>query len=135
LLFNEFARPLLDLLVFTNLHRMIVNPQIYAGMSHVSGSEHIIDSGSTSCNTNRWNFTDLADEGRPCKCGLPNRNCCHSESIPLQFIHRGGAMNARSIFVILILTTEVAYTCRGAERHAHITLNRRCDCLCSSMTS
>jgi hypothetical protein len=43
-------------------------------------------------------------------------------------------MNTRSVFAILILTTEVAYTCRGAERQAHITLNMRCDCRCPSMT-
>jgi hypothetical protein len=43
-------------------------------------------------------------------------------------------MNAGSVFAILILTTEVAYTCRGAECQAHITLNIICDCLCSSMT-
>jgi hypothetical protein len=29
---------------------------------------------------------------------------------------------------------EVAYTCRGAERQAHIILNIRCDCLYPSMT-
>jgi hypothetical protein len=28
----------------------------------------------------------------------------------------------------------MAYTCRGMERQAHITLNIRCDCLCPSMT-
>jgi hypothetical protein len=38
-------------------------------------------------------------------------------------------MNARSVFAILILTTEVAYTCRGAECQAHIILDMRCDCL------
>jgi hypothetical protein len=43
-------------------------------------------------------------------------------------------MNAGSVFAILILTTKMAYTCRGAERQAHITLNIRCDCLCPSMT-
>ena len=43
-------------------------------------------------------------------------------------------MNAGSIFVIPILTTEVAYTYRGVERQAHITLDLRCDCLCPSMT-
>jgi hypothetical protein len=43
-------------------------------------------------------------------------------------------MNAGSVFAILILTTEVTYTCRGAERQAHITLNIRCDCFCPSMT-
>jgi hypothetical protein len=43
-------------------------------------------------------------------------------------------MNAGSVFAILILTTEVSYTYRGAERQAHITLNIRCDCLCPSMT-
>jgi hypothetical protein len=67
-------------------------------------------------------------------CGLPNRNCGHSESIPFPFIDRGGAMNAGSVFAILILITEVAYTCRGAERQAHITLNIRCDYLGPNMT-
>jgi hypothetical protein len=43
-------------------------------------------------------------------------------------------MNAGSVFAILILTTEVAYTCKGAERQAHITLNIRCACLSPSMT-
>jgi hypothetical protein len=43
-------------------------------------------------------------------------------------------MNAGSVFVILILTTKVAYTYRGVERQAHITLNIRCDCFCPSMT-
>jgi hypothetical protein len=43
-------------------------------------------------------------------------------------------MNAKSVFTILILTTKVAYTCRDAERQAHIILNMRCDCLCPSMT-
>jgi hypothetical protein len=43
-------------------------------------------------------------------------------------------MNAGSIFAILILTTEVAYTCRCAECQAHITFNIRCDCLGPSMT-
>jgi hypothetical protein len=43
-------------------------------------------------------------------------------------------MNAGSAFAVLILTMEVAYTCRGVERQAHITLNIRCDCLCPSMT-
>jgi hypothetical protein len=43
-------------------------------------------------------------------------------------------MNVGSVFAILILTTEVAYTCRDTERQAHITLNIRCDCLCPSMT-
>jgi hypothetical protein len=43
-------------------------------------------------------------------------------------------MNAIRVFAILILTTEVAYTCRCAERQAHITLNIRCDCLGPSMT-
>jgi hypothetical protein len=43
-------------------------------------------------------------------------------------------MNAGSVFTILILTTDAAYTSRGAERQAHITLNIRCDCLCPSMT-
>ena len=43
-------------------------------------------------------------------------------------------MNAKSVFVILILTIEVAYTCRGTERQAHITLNIRCDYLGPSMT-
>jgi hypothetical protein len=43
-------------------------------------------------------------------------------------------MNAGSVFAILILTTEVAYTCRGIERQVHITLDIRCDCLCPSMT-
>jgi hypothetical protein len=43
-------------------------------------------------------------------------------------------MNASSVFAILIFTTEVAYTCRGAEHQAHITLNMRCDSLCPSMT-
>jgi hypothetical protein len=43
-------------------------------------------------------------------------------------------MNAGSVFAILILTTEVAYICRGAKRQAHITLNIRCNCLGPSMT-
>jgi hypothetical protein len=43
-------------------------------------------------------------------------------------------MNAGNVFAILIVTTEVAYTCRGTERQVHITLNIRCDCLCPSMT-
>jgi hypothetical protein len=43
-------------------------------------------------------------------------------------------MNTGSVFAILILTMEVAYTCRGVECQAHIILNMRCDCLCSSMT-
>jgi hypothetical protein len=43
-------------------------------------------------------------------------------------------MNAGSAFAVLILTMEVAYTCRVVERQAHITLNIRCDCLCPSMT-
>jgi hypothetical protein len=43
-------------------------------------------------------------------------------------------MNAGSVFAILILTTEVAYTCRCAKGQAHITLNIRCDCLGPSMT-
>jgi hypothetical protein len=43
-------------------------------------------------------------------------------------------MNAGSVFAILILITEVAYTYRGVERQAHIILNIRCDCLCPSMT-
>jgi hypothetical protein len=111
-----------------------VNPQMHASTSHVSGSKYITDSGTTSCNIDRWNFTDLADKGRPSKCGLPNWNYHHSESIPFQFIHWGGSMNAGSIFTILILTTEVAYTCRGVERQPHIALNMRCDCLCPSMT-
>ena len=126
--------PLLDLLVFTNIHRMLVNPQMQVGMNHVSGFKHIINSSSTSCNTNWWNFTDLIDKGRPSRCGLPNRNCRHNESIPFPFIDQGGAMNAGSVFAILILTMEVAYICRGAECQAHINLTIRCDCLCQSMT-
>jgi hypothetical protein len=43
-------------------------------------------------------------------------------------------MNAGSVFTILILTMEVAYTWRGAERQAHITLNIRCECLGPNMT-
>jgi hypothetical protein len=43
-------------------------------------------------------------------------------------------MNASSVFAILIVTTEVAYACRGVERQAHIILDMRCDCLCPSMT-
>jgi hypothetical protein len=43
-------------------------------------------------------------------------------------------MNVGSVFAILILTTEVAYTCRYAERQAHVTLNIGCECLCPSMT-
>jgi hypothetical protein len=43
-------------------------------------------------------------------------------------------MNAGSVFAILILTTEVAYTCRCAKGQAHITLNIRCSCLRPSMT-
>jgi hypothetical protein len=43
-------------------------------------------------------------------------------------------MNVGSVFTILILTTKVAYTCRGAKRQAHITLDIRYDCLCPSMT-
>jgi hypothetical protein len=31
-------------------------------------------------------------------------------------------MNAGSVFAILILTTEVAYTCRGAKSQAHMTI-------------
>jgi hypothetical protein len=105
-----------------------------AGTSHVSGSKHIIDSGNTSCNTDRWNFTDLTDKRRPNRYGLSNQNCRQNESIPFPFIDQGGAMNAGSIFAILILTTEVAYTYRVTERQAHIILNIRCDCLCPSVT-
>jgi hypothetical protein len=36
-------------------------------------------------------------------------------------------MNAGSVFAILILTTQVAYTCRCVECQAHITLNIRWD--------
>jgi hypothetical protein len=43
-------------------------------------------------------------------------------------------MNVGSVFAILILTKEVAYTCGCVERQASITLNIRCDCLCPSMT-
>jgi hypothetical protein len=43
-------------------------------------------------------------------------------------------MNAGSVFAILILIMEVAYTYRGMECQAHITLNMRCDYLCPSMT-
>ena len=43
-------------------------------------------------------------------------------------------MNIRSVFTILILTMEMAYTSRGTERQVHIALNIRCDFLCSSMT-
>ena len=64
--------PLFDLLVFTNLHRMLVNPKMYVGTSQVSGSKYKIDSSSISCNTNRWNFIDLADKEQPNWCGLPN---------------------------------------------------------------
>jgi hypothetical protein len=88
-----------------------MNPQMQAGTSHVSRSIHIIDSGNTSCKTDRWNFTDLVDKYRSSRCGLPNRNCRHSKSFPFPFIDRGEAMNAGSVFAILILTTEVAYTC------------------------
>ena len=105
-----------------------------AGTSHVSSSMHIIDSGSISCNTDRWNFTDLAYKCQPSRCRLPSRNRRHNESIPFPFIDQGGAMNVESVFAILILTIEVAYTCRSAERQAHITLNIRCDCLGPSMT-
>ena len=111
-----------------------MNPRMQAGTSHVSGSIHIIDSGSTNCNTDRWNFIDLAYKYRPSRCRLPSRNRRYSESIPFPFIDQGGAMNAGSIFAILILTMEVAYTCRGAERQAHITLNIRCDYLGPNMT-
>ena len=40
-------------------------------MSHVSSSIHIIDYGSTSCNTDRWNFTNIADKCWPSRCGCP----------------------------------------------------------------
>ena len=43
-------------------------------------------------------------------------------------------MNMGSVFAILILTTEVAYTCRSVECQAYITLNIRCDSLGPSMT-
>jgi hypothetical protein len=43
-------------------------------------------------------------------------------------------MNAGSVFTILIPTTEVAYTCRGAKRQVHIVLNIRYNCLGPSMT-
>jgi hypothetical protein len=43
-------------------------------------------------------------------------------------------MNAGSVFTILILTMDVAYTSRGAKRQAHITLNIRCDCIYPSIT-
>ena len=127
-------RPIFGLLVFAHLYRMLMNSQMQAGMCYISGSIHIIDSGYTSCNTDWWNFIDLIDKCRPNRCRLPNRNCCHSESILFLFIDRGGAMNAGSIFAISILTIEVAYTCRGAEYQAHITLNIRCDYLGPSMT-
>jgi hypothetical protein len=111
MLLNELTRSLFDLLVFAHLYWMLMNPQMQAGTSHISRSIHIIDSGSTCCKTDRWSLTDLADKCRPNRCGLPNRNCGHSESIPFPFIDRGGAMNAGCVFAILILTTEVAYTC------------------------
>jgi hypothetical protein len=71
-LLNELTRPFLDLLVFTNLHRMLMKPQMHASTSHVSGSKYIIDSGTTCCNIDRWYFTDLADKGRPNRCRLSN---------------------------------------------------------------
>ena len=43
-------------------------------------------------------------------------------------------MNVKSVFIILILTTEVAYICGRTERQAHITLNIRGDYFCPSMT-
>ena len=127
-------RPLFDLLVFAHLYRMVMNSQMQAGMKHVSGSIYIIDSGSTSCNIDRWNFTNLIDKCRHSKCGLSNWNCRHRESIPFPFIDRGGAMNTGSVSVILILTMEVAYTCRSTKCQATITLNIRCNCLGPSMT-
>jgi hypothetical protein len=111
LLLNELTCPLFDLLVFAHLYWMFMNPQMQAGSSHISRSIYIIDSGSTSCKIDRWNLTDLTDKCQPSRCGLPNRNCRHSESIPFLLTDRGGAMNAGSVFAILILTTEVAYTC------------------------
>ena len=100
-----------------------MNPQMQVGTSHVSGSKHILDSGSTSCNTDWWNLIDLVDKCQPSRCGLPNCKCCHSESIPFPFIDRGGAMNASSVFALLIFTLEVANTCGGAECQVNITLN------------
>jgi hypothetical protein len=111
MLLNELTRPLFDLLVFAHLYWMLMNPQMQAGTSHISRSIHLIDSGSTSCKIDRWNLTDLTDKCRPSRCGLSNRNCHDSESIPFPFIDWGGAMNAGSVFAILILTAEVAYTC------------------------
>jgi hypothetical protein len=72
---------------------------MHASTSHVNGAKDIIDSGTASCNIDRWNFTDLVDKGRPNSAGYPIRivvtvNPSHSNSF------RGGAMNVGSVFAI-----------------------------------
>jgi hypothetical protein len=104
-------RRLLEILVFTNLYKVLMKPKTQASSSHITRSKHIINPGTTSCNTYQGNFIDLAYKDRSIRGWLLNYKCCRSESIPFHYIHQGSAMNVGNIYAILILTTEMAYIC------------------------
>jgi hypothetical protein len=50
---------------------------------------------------------------------VPNNKWRRNETIPLHFIHKGGAMNAANVFAILIFTYTNTQTHTYTHTHTH----------------